>query len=64
MSTRTVAYLPEAIGDLHQIWAFIAEQSQSQEVADRLVDAIDDAASLYAANPLIGTLRPDLAVNL
>lgn len=64
MNTPRVVYLPDSIDDLHQIWSFIAEQSQSEEIADRIVDAIDDAAKLYSVNPLIGTLRPDLAANL
>jgi plasmid stabilization system protein ParE len=61
LTRRQVTYLPDAIEDLHGIWAYIAEQSQSLEVADRLIDAIDDAAMLYAANPDLGTPRPDLA---
>jgi toxin ParE1/3/4 len=31
------------------------------EVADRLIDAIDDAASVYAGQPHLGIPRPELA---
>ena len=31
------------------------------EVADRLIDAIDDAASTYAGQPHLGIPRPELA---
>ncbi|MBX9791771.1 MAG: type II toxin-antitoxin system RelE/ParE family toxin [Pirellulales bacterium] len=60
---RTV-YLPDAIEDLHQIWAYIVGQTESVEIADRLIDSIDNVASLYAANPALGTARNDLAPGL
>ena len=59
-----VTYLPDAIEDLHEIWNYVAEKSQSMEVADRLIDAIDDAASTYAGQPHLGTPRPELAKEL
>ncbi len=57
----SVTYLPEAIDDLHGIWAYVADKSQSIEVADRLIDSIDDAASTYARQPELGIPRPELA---
>ena len=56
-----VTYLPDAIADLHRIWDYVADKSQSMEVADRLIDAIDDAASTYAGQPHLGIPRPELA---
>lgn len=52
-----IRYLPEAMEDLHEIWTYVDGQAKSLEVADRLLDSIDDAAALYADNPLIGTPR-------
>jgi plasmid stabilization system protein ParE len=43
------------LSDLHEIWAYVAEQSRSLDIADRVVDAIDDAAHLYASNPKLGS---------
>ena len=56
-----VTYLPDAIEDLHKIWSYVAESSRNMEVADRLIDAIDDAASTYAGQPHLGIPRPELA---
>lgn len=54
-------YLPEAVDDLYAIWQHVAEQSRSEEVADRLVDMIDDTCRSYATQPLLGEARPELA---
>ncbi|HEX7446855.1 MAG TPA: type II toxin-antitoxin system RelE/ParE family toxin [Pirellulales bacterium] len=55
-----VIYLPEAIEDLHAIWRYLYEQSQSEAVADRIIDAIDDSAATYAQRPDLGIPRPEL----
>jgi len=55
-----VTYLPEAIDDLHAIWRYLYEQSQSEAVADRMIDAIDDSAAVYAQRPDLGIPRPEL----
>jgi len=55
-----VAYLPDAKADLHQIWLFVVQQSQSLDRADRLIDTIDETAVKYAAQPKLGEPRPDL----
>lgn len=59
-----VTYLPDAIEDLHRVWSYVAEKSQSMEVADRLIDAIDDAASTYAGQPEVGIPRFELTEGL
>ena len=56
-----VAYLPDALDDLYAIWEYVARRSQSAEIADRLIDAIDDTARTYAGQPNLGIRRPDLA---
>lgn len=55
-----VQYQSLARKDLIDIWRYVARQSQSEEVADKLIDAIDDRVLLYAQNPEMGTLRIDL----
>lgn len=59
-----VVYLRDAIDDLHQIWSYVALQSQEFDRADRVIDSIDEAASLYGRQPELGEARPELAPNL
>lgn len=59
-----VVYLPAAKADLKQIWKYVAERSGSYDVADKLLDSLDDAAQAYAQQPDLGELRPDLARDL
>ena len=59
-----VVYLPEAEEDLFAIWHYVLEESQSLEVADRLTDTIDDTCGIYADQPEMGQLRPDLAARM
>jgi toxin ParE1/3/4 len=56
-----VTYLSDALEDLHAIWDYVADKCQSIDVADRLIDAIDDAASTYSGQPHMGVPRPELA---
>ena len=56
-----VVYLPEAHEDLFGIWHYVFKESESLEVADRLTDTIDDTCRIYADQPEMGQLRPDLA---
>jgi toxin ParE1/3/4 len=56
---------PEAQADLDDIWHFVARESGSMEVADRLIDSITDRFLLLAAHPYLGRhrdkdLRPGL----
>jgi toxin ParE1/3/4 len=48
-----------AESELDDIWHYIARESQSIEIADRLVDSITDRFFLLASNPHIGRRRDD-----
>ncbi len=56
-----VVYLPEAEEDLLGIWRYVFAESESLEVADKVVDSIDDKCKSYSNQPEMGQLRPDLA---
>ena len=49
---------PLAKADIFDIWAYIAENSES--AADRVEQAIYDACAFLAEGPLRGHTRPDL----
>jgi len=55
---------PEAEAELDDIWYYIATESSSVEVADRLLDTIDDQFALLAKHPLLGRSRDDLKPGL
>ena len=59
-----LVYLPAAVEDLSDIWGYLAEQSQSHEVADRMIDAIHETASVYATSPEVGSPRFELAARV
>ena len=46
--------------DLKEIGRYIAQQSQSLDLAMRFLDRVDQKCKLYAANPEMGTPRTDL----
>jgi toxin ParE1/3/4 len=50
---------PQADSDLDSIWRYIALQSGSYEVADRLIDSIVDRFLLLAAHPHVGRARDE-----
>jgi len=50
---------PQAVGDLEDIWLYIATESGSFEVADRLIGAIVDRFQLLANCPYAGRQRND-----
>lgn len=50
-----------AKADLLEIGRYIAEKSQSIEVALRFYDSVDSRLKLLAENPEMGELRPELA---
>lgn len=52
------ALTPLAKGDIFDIWAYIADNSES--AADRVEQAIYDACEFLAEGPLRGHRRPDL----
>lgn len=45
---------PEADSDLDDIWYYVAADSGSMDLADRLIDAITDRFYLLATHPEIG----------
>lgn len=53
-------YLPEAVNDLHGIWRYVYEKSQSVVIADKLIETIDETATTYAMRPDLGIPRPEL----
>lgn len=50
--------------DLKQIGRYIAQQSQSLDLAMQFLDRIDQKCTLYAANPEMGTSRADLGLSV
>lgn len=58
MKEIRVAHLAEQ--DLDAIWLYIAQRSQSIEIADRTVDTIVDHFSLFAHTPDAGTRRDEI----
>jgi toxin ParE1/3/4 len=49
--------LPEAEAELEDIWLYIARESDSIEIANRLIDTIIDRFWVLAKNPQIGRPR-------
>ncbi|MEX0978780.1 MAG: type II toxin-antitoxin system RelE/ParE family toxin [Pirellulales bacterium] len=50
--------------DLKVIGRYIAQESQSTEMALRVLDGIDAKCARYAATPKLGEKRPDLAIDV
>ncbi|MEI9980135.1 MAG: type II toxin-antitoxin system RelE/ParE family toxin [Edaphobacter sp.] len=50
---------PQAEIDLDEIWFYIAKESTSIEVADRLIDTITNRLLLLATHPYLGRLREE-----
>jgi plasmid stabilization system protein ParE len=46
--------------DLKDIGRYIAQQSQSLDLALQFLDRVDDKCNLYASHPEMGTSRTDL----
>ena len=55
---------PQAAADLDHIWYYVAKESGSAELADRLVDAITERFYLLSTHPRVGRERPDLRPGL
>jgi toxin ParE1/3/4 len=53
---------PQAVDDILEIWLFIAEDSIP--AADRWIDQLDEAFSLWATQPRMGRTRDELALGL
>jgi len=50
---------PEAEAELNNIWYYIANESGSIEIADRLIDSLTDRLFLLASHPYVGRRRDD-----
>jgi toxin ParE1/3/4 len=50
---------PRAIADLDVIWEYVAKESGSSEIANRLIDSIIDRFLLLGGHPHIGRPRSD-----
>lgn len=48
---------PTAEADLDQIWLYVAQESQSIEAANRLIDTLTERFWLLAQHPQIGRRR-------
>jgi toxin ParE1/3/4 len=50
---------PEVESELDHIWYYIARESGSVEIADRLIDSITDRFFLLASYPYLGRSRDE-----
>lgn len=50
---------PQAESDLDEIWYFLATQSNSVDVADRVIDSITARFALLATHPYVGRRRDE-----
>jgi toxin ParE1/3/4 len=50
---------PEAEVDLDDIWYYVAKQSSSIEIAERLIDSITDGFFLLSRHPYLGRARDE-----
>ena len=50
----------QAVADLDAIYDYIGIENHSPLAADRFLDALGEKLGLYALQPLMGELRPDL----
>jgi toxin ParE1/3/4 len=48
---------PRAERDLDEIWYYVAKESGSVEIANRLIDSISDRFLVLASSPYIGRSR-------
>lgn len=60
-TVSNVVYLSDAQEDLFDVWRYVYEESRSLKIADSFVDKIDATCRVYATQPELGELRPDLA---
>ena len=50
---------PRAETDLDDIWSFVAKESGSLEIANRLIDTLTDRFFMLAGFPYVGRARDD-----
>lgn len=55
---------PQVEFELDDIWVYIASESGSEEIADRLIDSIADCFFLLSNHPYVGRRREDLRLGL
>jgi toxin ParE1/3/4 len=55
---------PEVVTELDEIWYYIASESGSKDIADRLVTLITERFFLIAGHPHIGRRRDNLRAGL
>jgi toxin ParE1/3/4 len=55
---------PEAESDLDDIWRYYYDETGTDALANRIIDAITDRFYLLAQHPRIGRRRDDLRVGL
>lgn len=48
-----------AVADLDEIWHYVAKESASVEIANRLIDSITNRFLLLASHPHLGRSRED-----
>jgi toxin ParE1/3/4 len=58
----SIVIRPKAVGDLADIWAYIAEDSPRQ--ADAFISRVNSDLYVLVRQPLIGRARPELLVDL
>jgi toxin ParE1/3/4 len=55
---------PQVETELDEIWLYIASESSSIEIADRVIDSITERFLELARNPYLGRKREDLRPGL
>lgn len=50
---------PQAVADLDGIWYYLAKESESSEIANRVIDSITERFFLLARHPYLGRSRDD-----
>ena len=52
-------FAPQVESELDDIWCYIARESGSTDIADRLIDSFTDRFFLLASHPYVGRRRDD-----
>jgi toxin ParE1/3/4 len=55
---------PQVETELDDIWYYIAQESGSPDIADRLIDSITERFFLLSSHPYLGRVRDDLRPGL
>ena len=55
---------PQVVVELENIWQYLATESSSLEIADRVIESIADRFLLLSQHPYVGRPRPDLRPGL